>query len=295
LISHHHGQLSNLKTEYDVLTKLLTISDRISASEREEQQTFSERKTKLMRSIISSVSLKGETKPPYYKPISRFSKFESLLDKDQAEEYDHEEDYERLWKEFEELISQGDLLHSYEDKEKRYLFFERIYHLLKEYTSNIPSAYYYSEPNVSLFSHAVSTAAIAISLFKQFEDELFKKSNDRFVSAEEKFNSIERLMRSYGSSKNNQPLPDDEPVLGIIKGDVSGIQNFHLQRSKCPRIEETAREILFHSLPCRGHSEVHRRAGRTLHFKHPFLRRRAFLRSCSSQKRSADSTRIRKT
>ena len=229
LISHHHGQLSNsnLKTEYDVLTRLLTISDRISASEREEQQqTFSERKMKLMRSIISSVLLKGETKPPYYKPISRFSKFESLLDKDQAEEYDHEEDYERLWKEFEELISQGDLLHSYEDKEKRYLFFERIYHLLKEYTSNIPSAYYYSEPNVSLFSHAVSTAAIAISLFKQFEDELFEKSNDRFVCAEEKFNSIERLMRSYGSLKNNQPLPDDEPVLGIIKGDVSGIQNF---------------------------------------------------------------------
>jgi len=226
LISHHHEQLSNLKTEYDVLTKLLTISDRISASEREEQQTSSERKIKLMRSIISSVSLKGERKPPYYKPISRFSRFEGLMDKDQAEEYDHEEDYERLWKEFEELISQDDLLRSYEDKEKRYLFFERIYHLLKEYTSNIPSAYYYSEPNVSLFSHAISTAAIAISLFKQFEERLFEKSNDRFVFAERIFNSIESLIRSYSSLRSDQPLPNDEPVLGIIKGDVSGIQNF---------------------------------------------------------------------
>lgn len=226
LISHHHGQLSNLKTEYDVLTRLLTISDRISASEREEQQNSSGGKIKLMRSIISSVSLKGEKKSPYYRPISRFSQFDRLLDRTEVEVYESETNYEKLWKEFEELVFQDDLSHYYEDREKRYLFFERIYHLLKEYTSSMPSGFYYSEPNISLFSHAVSTAAIAVALFKQFEGELFERQGDRFVSAENIFNSIDSLMRSYSRSKSDQALPNDRPYLGIIKGDVSGIQSF---------------------------------------------------------------------
>ncbi|WP_448515764.1 type III-A CRISPR-associated protein Cas10/Csm1 [Pseudothermotoga sp.] len=227
LVALHHSDLSNLKSELHLLARLVRIADHISASEREErsQQGSSDEQVKLMRSIISSISLKKQKKPVQYRPVSRFSKFERLLNEEEAKRHDAQKDYEKLWNEFEALISDPDLLGFYRNAENRYMFFERIYHLLKEYTSNIPSAFYYSEPDVSLFSHAVSTAAIALSLFRQFEDRLFEKQNDRFVAAEQIFDKIESILKSYKNPSAN-PLPEDEPILGIVKGDISGIQSF---------------------------------------------------------------------
>lgn len=71
-------------------------------------------------------------------------------------------------------------------------FIETIYYLLEKYTWCIPSAVYRNEPDVSLFDHLKTTAAIAICLYD------FENSNN----------------------SNN-----DKEFL-LVSGDISGIQNF---------------------------------------------------------------------
>lgn len=233
LIVKHHSGIFNLYTESDVLAKILKIADIVSAYEREEygreELLSDEEKLKLMRSIIASVPLKKEDKPEYYKPVSRFSRFDKLLSLDEARAYTDKDEYEKLWKEFNTVVLEDDLSSFYNDEKTRHLFFERIYYLLKEYTSNVPSAFYYSEPDISLFSHSTSTAAIAISLFEQLEEQLFTKQNDYFAFATRKLGELEDIAKAYMMTERVEdlkPSPNDEPLLGVIKGDISGIQTF---------------------------------------------------------------------
>ena len=52
------------------------------------------------------------------------------------------------------------------NKENVENFFETLYHLLKKYTSFIPSAVYETIPDVSLFDHSKMTCAIAECLLR---------------------------------------------------------------------------------------------------------------------------------
>ncbi|MCX7884664.1 MAG: hypothetical protein N2448_06505 [Caloramator sp.] len=126
----------------------------LSAGERQPRDDD----CKNMYSILSIVKLDKETKKKV-KPLTKLSEFKSLLD---CEEQNLKQAYKKLWDEFSNIISgEKDI--------------ERIYYILKEYTSKIPSAYYYSSPDISLFSHLNTTAAIAICIYKQFEEDIEKR------------------------------------------------------------------------------------------------------------------------
>ncbi|QTA38793.1 type III-A CRISPR-associated protein Cas10/Csm1 [Thermosipho ferrireducens] len=176
----------------NILSRLIRIADRVSSSEREDIEN--EEKIKNMVSILSEVKLKRNSSNPKYKKITKLSKFTDLIEN---EEENVENSYRKLWEEFSQLIVNED-------------DFERMYYILKEYTSNIPSAFYYSKPDISLFSHLTTTAAIAVGLFKQFEEDL-KNNNEKPLD----------LLEQYLVNDLN-----DEKVLGFVKGDISGIQNF---------------------------------------------------------------------
>ncbi|MDK2840252.1 MAG: CRISPR-associated protein Csm1 [Thermosipho sp. (in: thermotogales)] len=194
------GVILNHHNPINLLSKLVKIADHISANERSQNE--SEEKIKNMKSILSIVSFE-EKRNGKYRKISKLSDFEDLLEK---EEENVENSYQKLWDEFERVIKS--LSDEFNNKYKAIppkidsKFYEKIYYVLKEYTSNVPSAFYYSEPEISLFSHLSTTAAIAVSIFKELEEAL--QSGNESI--------LENL--------------NDKKILGIIKGDISGIQNF---------------------------------------------------------------------
>jgi len=196
-VLHHHTKGDNFR-----IALIVSIADRISASEREDYKPsddLKEYEAKELVSVFSSVKLReGNNPKDWFKLIERYSigTFPKQLPNTLEET---KKDYRKLWEDFVSQIQ----------KEKD---LERLYYILKEYTSNIPSAYYYSKPSISLFAHSVSTAAVAVALYKQFEEKI--ESND--------FSFIEKLEKQI----NNPQYENQEKVLGVIKGDLSGIQNF---------------------------------------------------------------------
>lgn len=220
IISKHHERISTITSENELITRVVSIADKLSSAEREDYGTQSDVRIKLMKSIISTVSLSGRSKDGYFRKLSKFSDAYEPVNEEEAVRTNYEKEYGALWKEFEQLIQDPE----FEASNNEVL--ERLYYILKEYTSNVPSAFYYSEPDISLFSHATSTAAIAVALYKQFEDDLFVKQNDRFMKAAGILDGIENLVRKYWKNEASQPDASDKEVFGVIKGDISGIQDF---------------------------------------------------------------------
>lgn len=224
IISKHHERLENLGTEQEVLAKIVSLADKLSANERTDySQSADLDKINLMKSIISNVSLNGvDDSLAYYRPLARFSLVQEAKSEQEILGKNFTQEYENLWQEFETLIQDNDLKQLWTVYPEDVL--ERLYYLLKEYTSTIPSAFYYSEPDISLFSHASSTAAIAVSLYTQLGEDLFKKQNDRFMLASERLGKLENVLKQLENNPNS--LTSDEELFGVIKGDISGIQDF---------------------------------------------------------------------
>ncbi len=188
LVEKHHEPT-------DVYEEIIALADKLSAGEREERDE-SEKESKNLISILSLVSLNGTDKVAKYKKISKLSDYNELLEAPQEKV---SSGYKELWDEFFEIIK---------DETNT----DRIYYILREYTSNVPSAYYYSKPDISLFSHLKSTAAIAVCLYLQFKDEILSGNHDK----------ITKLYKDVSSKSHAQT----EQIFCLIKGDVSGIQNF---------------------------------------------------------------------
>lgn len=187
--NHHHPT--------DVYEKIISIADMLSSGERVEKEDDD---FKNLISVLSLVKLSGSREERRkYKRISRLSQFNELMD---SEEQNISDSYKRLWYEFESVMKEeGDI--------------DRIYYILNEYTSNIPSAYYYSKPDINLFSHLKTTAAIAVCLYKQFEEEI-KKGDYR---------KIDEIYTKVKEAKFNKEHLN-ENIFCLIKGDISGIQSF---------------------------------------------------------------------
>lgn len=224
IISKHHERLENLANEHEILAKIVSLADKLSANERMDysQNTDLDR-IKYMKSIISKVSVLGvDDKVNFYRPLSRFSLAEEVRSESELLERMVKKEYESLWKEFEPLIKDSALKELWNKEPDGVL--ERVYYLLKEFTSTVPSAFYYSEPDISLFSHAASTAAIAVALLIQLGEGIFEKQNDRFIFASSRLGKLEEIVRKL--QDNQVSLKDDEDLFGVIKGDISGIQDF---------------------------------------------------------------------
>lgn len=180
----------------DVISKLVMVADRFSANEKIDEKVI----IRNMKSILSTVSFKEkEKREGSYKKVSKLSDFNDLLD---TQESNLERDYQKLWNEFVEVINSISSDYRNGAFRSKASFYERIYYALKEYTSNIPIEYYQNEPDISLFSHLSTTAAIAVSMYIEIEEDL-------------KSEKLEVLDDIY-----------NKKVLGIVKGDISGIQNF---------------------------------------------------------------------
>lgn len=182
-INNHHGH-----EKYISLADAISAGmDHIGLDDEEKGDPFSDRLT----SIFSRVSISNRAR------IEKYHKFASLGIKNLEEIFPigektcSSEEYATLLNEFEKEIKSIDF-HTFTSEKT----IDLIYFFLWKYCWCIPSATYKTEPDVSLFDHLKTTAAIAGSLYAFQED-----------------TSAESL-----SMQSN--------ALSLIGGDILGIQSY---------------------------------------------------------------------
>ncbi|MDR3222234.1 MAG: type III-A CRISPR-associated protein Cas10/Csm1 [Methanobrevibacter sp.] len=192
LVLYHHepAELKN-SPKYKEMAQIIQKADHHSANERiEDDKNHNVNATPLI-SIFSKVKLENNKEiKEYYLPLEKLNlnisgedSFESLRPRlsDKVSL-----DYKTLWKEFTD-----------EFKKLNSPDFNTSLALLKKYTSTMPSAAYVSKPDISLFDHCKTTAALATCRY---------------------------IFNANGSEKLNQT--NHQKVYLAINGDISGIQNF---------------------------------------------------------------------
>lgn len=199
-IRHHHRAPDQLQ---HLIEKQVILADRLSATEREDEERETEDFT--VSALVSPLSrLEGATEEYRYKLTSL-----DLKDRDTVtplESVDINQDtYKDLWKEFITAFRKATA-----DKHYTPAFYQTIVALLHKYTARMPSATPWGQgrektvPDISLYDHLRTTAAIATCVGRELSE-----------------TEVDAQLGSAKDPKKN--------IGALIKGDISGIQNFLYQ------------------------------------------------------------------
>lgn len=182
------------------LAAIVAAADHFSAGEREGEALASDATLQPLRNVLSSVALewKEPLAAPSYFALSRLnpsapeSFFPSVTEPPATAQRGA---YARLWQEF--VAGHRRLSQATFDG-----YLAGLYSLLQAYTWCIPSAAYRSVPDISLFDHSRTSAAIAAALYSYLSDQ------GRMAD----FRKTEAL--------------EAEPCFRLAVGDLSGIQSY---------------------------------------------------------------------
>ncbi len=201
ILNHHHKpeQLQHL------IEKQVVLADRLSASEREDEERETE---DFVASPLASIMsrLKCAEKEHRYKLTKLNFERDTVIPQETVEV--NENDYAGLWEKFKEEFSTATEGKTYEPAH-----YQTIVALLHKYTVRIPSATPWEKdgkktiPDISLYDHLRTTAAIAACIGHELNDE----------------NEVDAIL--------NDTEKSDRHIASLIKGDISGIQDFlyHIQ------------------------------------------------------------------
>ncbi|MDZ4172308.1 MAG: type III-A CRISPR-associated protein Cas10/Csm1 [Methanobacteriaceae archaeon] len=189
LVLHHHIPKN---AQDPLMAKILQKADHHSSKERIKTGETQNVKKEPLISVFSKVKLDKNNNPSeYYLPLqeldpSNMGKIKPEINKESVRSgWNLEPNYLRLWKSFEKEMS---LLTKKDD-------FDTLYYILKKYTSLMPSAAYLDHPDISLFDHLKTTAALATCLY-------------------------------HYAQENDSKFSDNKNTYLIVNGDISGIQKF---------------------------------------------------------------------
>ncbi|MEO0072805.1 MAG: HD domain-containing protein, partial [candidate division WOR-3 bacterium] len=162
LVLYHHSPTP----KKDELTKIIETADRLSASERIQIEIGDPQKTRLLPILARIFRADWKEKGFQLNPLNIN---DNIMPQKPAIGDDLTNEYRELWNLFTNEVN--------ELKNKKLTFnayFTTLYYLLQKYTWCIPSAVYSSEPDISLFDHLKTTAAIAAVIFKSKSNEKFR-------------------------------------------------------------------------------------------------------------------------
>lgn len=183
----------------DRLAKLVAAGDRLSSSERQKQAP-QESDRPVLTSIFTLLQPPGPPSdyPASYLPLQplNLNRQSIFPGEGPANKAQTATAYDELWGAFE---SEFDLLPQTDFP----VFFDSLYYLLQKYTWSVPSAFYGSRADVSLFDHARTSCAITTCLALQN------------ISDTE----LETLL---GRSRDAQ----QQTRFSLLAGDLSGVQRF---------------------------------------------------------------------
>ena len=201
-ILNHHTNGHNL-TEKQVI-----LADRLSATEREDEERETE---DFVASPLASIMsrLKCADKEHRYKLTALNFDQDTIIPKETVDV--NQTIYEKLWNDF-----TAEFRKATEDKSYEPAHYQTIVALLHKYTTRMPAATSWGDkdektvPDISLYDHLRTTAAIAACIGREF-------TTDTEVDEELKLLSDKK--------------ESDRKICALIKGDISGIQNFlyHIQ------------------------------------------------------------------
>ncbi|MCD6402530.1 type III-A CRISPR-associated protein Cas10/Csm1 [bacterium] len=188
--------------------KIIQLADWLSSGERQDREIEEEVEVKKepLISIFSQIVFKEKDEykiNPWYHPVRKNSgRIKELFPQDKKEKaIDEFNNFKKLYKEFEEEAKCLKGILNFEELIYKTLF------LLEKYTLFIPSSAYKDKPEISLFHHLKTTAAIATCLYDlKLEEQKLEKIISGFQLKEEKY------------------LEDEDFLL--LSGDISGIQDF---------------------------------------------------------------------
>ena len=200
-IRHHHTEGENC------IEKLVILADRLSATEREDEEREAE--DFVESPLISPLSrLKGADKSKEYRyKLTALSFDKNTIIPSETTEVG-QTDYANLWKEFIDEFRKATAGKAYEPRH-----YQTIVALLHKYASRMPSATSWGDrdektvPDISLYDHLRTTAAIAACIGCELTTDT----------------EVDELLANRNES--------DRKICALIKGDISGIQNFlyHIQ------------------------------------------------------------------
>ena len=189
-IRHHHFDGDSTQLE-SLIEKLVILADRLSATESKDEETESS----ALVSILSKV--KGADKKHRYNPTALSFNQDTIIPTESPDV--NQEVYAKLWRDFTDAFHKATAGRQYTPA-----FYQTIVALLHKYTSRMPSEQGENNPesDISLYDHLRTTAAIAACIGRELAED----------------SDIDSLLTT--------PQESNRKICALIKGDISGIQNF---------------------------------------------------------------------
>ncbi len=204
-IRHHHPErypgCSPTQLQH-LIEKQVILADRLSATEREDEEKEGEDFVEsLLISILSR--LEGATQEYHYPLTSLNLERDTIIPSEFADV--SQETYTSLWEDFIAAFHKAT-----KDTHYTSAFYQTIVALLHKYTSRMPSTMPSGQneakivPDISLYDHLRTTAAIATCIGRELSE-----------------NEVDTQLIAQKDDETN--------ICALIKGDISGIQNFLYQ------------------------------------------------------------------
>jgi CRISPR-associated protein Csm1 len=208
LHSAYHHQPQRSPAENPGLSELVALADKLSAGERADPPDKNAIPPQQMISIFDHLDTGGKAAPgpTHYLPLKplKLGK-EHIFPTEPMNKQSSREAYERLVEQL-RAAARNPI-----DQAEVYL--ENLLVAMQRLTWCVPSAYYHSLPDVSLFDHSRMTAALAVCLAERSPDEI-----PNYLA----------LVQADFAKKLDEAgkIELKKPAALLIGGDISGIQSF---------------------------------------------------------------------
>jgi len=205
---HHQPEKSPAQDIF--LSKVVSLADKLSAGERADPQQDQDKKKppQQMVSIFDKIVIDGhEQKSQHYLPVSPLSLdiIGNYIKSTKTALSNTKDQYDQLRRELESAMKK--------DIAEPEAYLENILAEMQRLTWCVPSAYYHSLPDISLYDHSRMTAALATCLVEQEPEK------------------VDQLLGAVKRSFEGKPQAGDEAILSqdialLVGGDISGVQDF---------------------------------------------------------------------